>query len=375
MARLACPLPRPFKPDDAFYFQWHLTGRCNLQCRHCYYEQEPVEPGRPEITTAFAAIQSFRQREGIGRARLQIAGGEPLLSPHLFHVLEQAKAAGLPTRILSNGVLIDRVAARALASSGCKLVQLSLDGLEQQHDEWRGSGVFSAVRTATGFLREAGIRVTWAMTLAARNLADLPGVLELASREADRFAFSRLVPCGAARHSRPEPMSAEETARAFQTVWDFRGRKTSLELPLRDPLWHMFFSHDRPSPFAGGCSAGYGGICIEADGSVFPCRRLPLSLGNILHDDLSLLWNHPTMIALRDRDRLGGACGRCLNRWRCGGCRAIARAIGGDAFGADPQCFDHPGFMANLHRALRLLIEHNQLATGKGTAGESEGGG
>ena len=371
MARLACSLPRPFKPDDPFYFQWHLTGRCNLRCRHCYYDREPAEPGVDEILAMLDAIRTFRCREALGRARLQIAGGEPLLSPHLFLVLEWAKAEGLPVRILSNGLLVDRAAARALSGAGCNLVQLSLDGLEQKHDEWRGPGAFAAVRAATRFLREAGIRVTWAMTLASRNLDDLPDVLELASHEADRFAFSRLVPCGTARHEPPEPLSSEETARAFRTVWDFRRRGTSLELPLRDPLWQLFFSHDRPSPYAGGCSAGYNGICLEADGSVFPCRRLPLLLGNVLRDDLGSLWRHPTMQALRDRDRLRGACGRCLNRWRCGGCRAIARGIGGDAFGPDPQCFDRPGFAVNLHRAVRLFLEQQDLARGATDRGEN----
>lgn len=377
MARLACDLPRPFKPGDAFYFQWHLTGRCNLHCRHCYYEQEPAEPDRSAIAEAFAAIRSFREGEGIGRARLQIAGGEPLLSPHLFFVLEQARSAGLPVRILSNGVLVDPAIARALAAADCKLVQLSLDGLREKHDEWRGPGVFEQVRVATRILRAEGIRVTWAMTLASRNLEDLPGVLELASREADRFAFSRLVPCGAARHARPEPLSIEQTAQAFRTVWDFSRRGTSLELPLRDPLWHLFFAHEKPSPYAGGCSAGYGGICLEADGTVFPCRRLPLPLGNVLTDDLRRLWRHPTMEALRDRDRLRGACGRCLNRWRCGGCRAIARAVGGDPFGPDPQCFDRPGFLRNLHRAMRLWLEQGSLATSRaaGTDPSAEGGG
>jgi radical SAM protein with 4Fe4S-binding SPASM domain len=94
-----------------------------------------------------------------------------------------------------------------------------------------------------------------------------------------------------------------------------------------------------------GCAAGLSGLTIQPDGTVTPCRRLPLSIGNVRKDSLRELWvSSPILEALRNRNRYKGKCGAC-SRWAvCRGCRAIAyawsRARGADDFcGDDPQCF------------------------------------
>jgi radical SAM protein with 4Fe4S-binding SPASM domain len=94
-----------------------------------------------------------------------------------------------------------------------------------------------------------------------------------------------------------------------------------------------------------GCSAGVSGITILPNGNVTPCRRLPLSLGNVQKDSIRDIWaSSPVLEALRDRSRYKGRCGSC-SRWAvCRGCRAIAyafaRSRGEDDFLADdPQCF------------------------------------
>ena len=87
-----------------------------------------------------------------------------------------------------------------------------------------------------------------------------------------------------------------------------------------------------------GCAVGYHGLAIESDGSVYPCRRLPIILGNIFRDDIVDIWNHPIMDNLRNRDMLKGKCGRCEYIWLCGGCRGIPYALKGDYLEEDSQC-------------------------------------
>lgn len=95
----------------------------------------------------------------------------------------------------------------------------------------------------------------------------------------------------------------------------------------------------------GGCAAGVSGLTILADGTVVPCRRLEIPIGNVRRDSLRELWVTSKVLArLRDKRKYGGRCGSC-ERWAdCRGCRAIAwafsRANGDDDFLAeDPQCF------------------------------------
>ncbi|HEY7692508.1 MAG TPA: hypothetical protein VH816_09215 [Gaiellaceae bacterium] len=51
---------------------------------------------------------------------------------------------------------------------------------------------------------------------------------------------------------------------------------------------------------------------------------------------------HPLFRSLRDPDALGGRCGRCDWRHRCGGSRARAYAATGDPLAEDPGCSYEP---------------------------------
>jgi molybdenum cofactor biosynthesis enzyme MoaA len=83
-----------------FYFQWHITDRCNLRCSHCYQNDYSLKTVADKINHALTVWK----KEG----RLAITGGEPFIRKDLFdllHYLEQQptiKKIG----ILSNGTLI-----------------------------------------------------------------------------------------------------------------------------------------------------------------------------------------------------------------------------------------------------------------------------
>ena len=106
----------------------------------------------------------------------------------------------------------------------------------------------------------------------------------------------------------------------------------------------------------GGCAAGVSGLTILPDGTITPCRRLPIPLGNINRDSLREIWvTSPVLNRLRDRTAYRGKCGAC-SRWAaCRGCRAIAyayaQAHGGDDYLADdPQCPRKDGWGVGIRK-------------------------
>lgn len=335
--------PERFNPSEPFYLQWHLTDRCNLECRHCYRAAPKTDLTFPDVTAILDNFLEFRKTLPQPRARVQITGGEPLLSPHLIPLLDAVAAAGLAARVLTNGTLVTDELARELKRVRVQAVQVSIDGDRSAHDGLRGAGNYDRAVAGIGTLKRRGLAVTVAMTLSRASVAGLPAVLDLAARRADRIGFHRLVPCGRGEQMREEVLAPAEIFAAYSTIRRFQDERPELEYSLRDPLWKPWFDRALPDRFVDGCSAGWGGICIDNDGTVFPCRRLPLPLGNALQDDLTALWGSELMDELRDRDRLGGKCGACHLRRQCGGCRAIARAATGDHLAADPQCFDASG--------------------------------
>jgi radical SAM protein with 4Fe4S-binding SPASM domain len=324
-----------------FWLQWHLTDRCDGQCRHCY-----VTARRPDLPADAQRIildryLGFLRRRG-QPGRLQLAGGEPLLAPGLERVLDVAATEGIPARVLTGGRPVTPERAADLAARGVKVVQVSVEGTVAQHEALRGPGSHAVARAACERLTAAGIEVTVASTVHAGN----PGALAALRRDfhglARRVHGARLVPVGRAEHLEAPLLGRRAWRAEMRAAVVAPVRPGAPELLLKDPTWVGLTLGGREAcdlPTVGGCSAGYAGLCVDTDGTAYPCRRLPVPVGNLLTDEIEDVLAHPLMVALRDRDRLQGRCGRCGLRWQCGGCRAVAAAVhGGEPLAEDPQC-------------------------------------
>ncbi|MBF0317232.1 MAG: radical SAM protein [Nitrospirae bacterium] len=327
--------------DSYFYLQWHINNQCNLSCAHCYVQQRRPQLSEADLFVVLGKYTAFLNQKGI-KGRIQFSGGEPFLSGALMPLLMQAKKNGIPTRVLSNGTMITPELASALKQTGCRTVQISIDGDSSVHNDLRGSNAFERALEGAVNLKNNNITVTFMMTVSMCNHLSLRPVYDVSRQYADRFSFSRLVPIGTGSRMINDVLSAKETRRLFKTFLELRSDDTppnnQISRPMRDPLWHPYFKRCNPYLLAG-CSIGYNGICIDCDGTVYPCRRLPIPLGNIMREDLADIYNCEVLNRLRDRDMLKGRCGRCPLRWQCGGCRAIAYALKGDYLQEDPQCF------------------------------------
>jgi radical SAM protein with 4Fe4S-binding SPASM domain len=142
-------------------------------------------------------------------------------------------------------------------------------------------------------------------------------------------------------------MEPERVREIYEQI--FAMSAEGLEIVTGDPVASQMragkVTDDCGSIATGGCAAGISGLTIMPDGTVVPCRRLPLPLGNIRTDSLREIWVESAILnQLRDRSRYKGKCGAC-RRWAlCRGCRAIAYAASlgrrqEDLLADDPQCF------------------------------------
>ncbi|RLB61271.1 MAG: hypothetical protein DRI90_11745 [Deltaproteobacteria bacterium] len=84
------------------------------------------------------------------------------------------------------------------------------------------------------------------------------------------------------------------------------------------------------------CSVARNLIALRPDGTVWPCRRLPLPIGRLPQQTVAEVLDSPRLDPLR-RDR--SACLGCPVERHCGGCFAMAYGATGDPLAADPQCW------------------------------------
>ncbi len=336
-----------------FFVQWHLTERCNLRCRHCYQGAAVPEMSRGEIRRGIDNIRdAFKSWETEHDVALSPAfhftGGEPLLSPDLWDVLDYARACGYSTSVMTNGTLVNAAAARRLKEAGVSDVQVSLDGLEEVHDGIRGRGSFRRALEGIANLAASGVEVNINLTLSRLNMGQVAGLLELAGTcGAAALTLSRLVACGRGGALADEALAPAELAALYRDIIGL-GAGSRVPVTSRDPLYSVAVLAGDAVPAAdfplGGCAAGVYGITVAADGAVMPCRRMDLAIGNIRDVSFRELWAaSPVLWGLRTRGDYHGGCEKCVYWAVCRGCRAVAlahaRSLGReDCLGPDPQC-------------------------------------
>ena len=142
---------------------WNTTRRCNLHCMHCYSQSEnkafPNELTTAEAKDFIADIADF------GVPVLLFSGGEPMLRGDLFELAKTASDAGIRTVMSTNGTLITEEAAQKIKNAGFSYVGVSLDGIGETNDKFRGitgafNGAVQGIRNCMGAGIKTGLRLT-----------------------------------------------------------------------------------------------------------------------------------------------------------------------------------------------------------------------
>lgn len=320
---------------------WNVTSGCNLSCKHCYVP----EPEQRDLSTK-EAKGLLSKLADFGVEELYMSGGEPLLRDDLFELIDYATDLKLHTDVITNGWYMTEEKAAKFKESNVSHVSVSIDGLEDTHDYIRNKkGSFQKGVEAIKMLRSAGVRAYLSPTFSKYNLHQLQDLLDLASDLGADFSSKVMIPMGQASELKKYCLSSKEQKEFYESL---RAIMSSLDNGMEitttcDP-YSIFLEDDKPEPdeerIRGGCTGGITLLCVGADGTVTPCSRLQVSLGNVREDSLEDIWYDSEVLdTLRDRDNLKGKCGDCEYRNWCGGCRAMAWAHLGGYLAEDPTCW------------------------------------
>jgi radical SAM protein with 4Fe4S-binding SPASM domain len=331
------------------FINWDITSLCNLRCAHCRNEVHQKLPGELTTPEAKALIDSIARDFSI--EWISMGGGEPLLRENLFEIVEHAREREIQVVLNSNGYFIDRENARKIRESGVVSVQISIDGLEETHDRFRGKrGAFQRALEAIENLQEVGVRTTVRSTLTRETVADIPPLIDLLkARGVETIGVGRAICVGKSQdHALALRLSPQEYKEAMAQIFQTEG----VEIRSADPISllvkpHFFEElekrHKDPLKVWGGCAAGVGVLFLTATGDAQPCSVWPVKLGNVREESLKEIWEKaPLLQELRTRSHLKGKCGTCKYKYLCGGCRADSFGLYGDYLVEDPMCWYEP---------------------------------
>jgi radical SAM protein with 4Fe4S-binding SPASM domain len=329
-------------PD--FGFQWHVTDLCDGGCAHCYQSDfsSRRELGLEGLVGRAARV--FAGLEG-HRVSINVTGGEPFLLPYLAELLGALHRHEelAEVNVITNGTKADpRTLAALAALPGLGCFKISIEGADRATDDaLRWEGHFEAVTANLPAFLATGRPVVLMITLSKRNAASIAAALALArERSATGIIFERFVPLGRGLGMADEVLGPSEWSDAVQAIAAAAGVDAAPEdlLPYR-----AFWLDTRPGsaePLRGAlCNLGRDSMCLMPDGTVFPCRRLPIPVGNVLDEPFAAIRERlATWAPDAVRPRLSGSiCGAC-DVPGCAGCRALAGAVFGDPLSDDPQC-------------------------------------
>lgn len=325
--------------EDVFYLQWHITNRCLNRCSHCYQStySDHIELS---VKDACTIIKDFVGACNLLSATPQLAltGGDPLLHPNFFDILDLCNneikditIMGNPESILHN---FDKF-LNSYKQSKFK-VQVSLDGNEQVHDNNRCLGSFDNTISAIKKLVSHEIPVLVMTTVSVFNMGNIQKLIEyITELGVSRWSFSRFVP-----NSGSNSITSDQYKKFIDKIHTILS-DIKISYSNKEPLFSVQQGCAEKCTSYNGCSLGYSSLALLPDKSVMACRKFKdscLGYWSERNNFLELFINNPKMSSYREAKNYG-KCERCKYFDFCRGCRAAAFAATDSFSGDDPQCW------------------------------------
>ncbi|SNQ60156.1 12,18-didecarboxysiroheme deacetylase [Candidatus Methanoperedens nitratireducens] len=355
-----------FSKDKKPVVVWNMGRRCNLRCVHCYAQSKDIEY-KNELTTE-QGKELIDDLAKFGAPVILFSGGEPIMRPDLPQLAQYARSKGMRAVISTNGTLIDKKMAKVLKEIGLSYVGVSLDGMRETNDKFRGvKGAFDLALQGMRNCLAEDIKVGLRFTINKKNVKDVPAIFDLLEKEKiPRVCFYHLVYAGRGSKLVKEDLTHEESRKTLDIIMDrtkaVHERGFPMEVLTVDnhcdgPYVYFRLLKEDPKRAADvyellqmnqGNSSGIGIACVSWDGSVHADQFWRhYSFGNVKERKFSEIWTdtrNELMAGLKNRKPLIKAsadrCARCKWFDICNGnFRVRAEAIHSNVWADDPACY------------------------------------
>jgi MoaA/NifB/PqqE/SkfB family radical SAM enzyme len=269
------------------YVAWQLTNECNLACLHCIEESGPGKAFADELSRE----QIFHILDQLAASEvpyLSLSGGEPMLHPLFFDLVEHVCASAGQLKIETNAHTLDAQSATRLRQFGVKAVQVSLDGASREtFNRMRVRGDFDRTVAGIEALRAAEVPVEINFSPTRFNIEEIGAAVDLAyALGAYSFYTGRTMYTGnAVKTWRLLAPSAEQYQRFFAELHaksaEYRGRMRVYfhEMGLLEELRYRW---RHPAAL----------LIVLPNGLVKLINALPFICGDLRRDSLEQVWSN-----------------------------------------------------------------------------------
>jgi heme b synthase len=339
---------------------WEITRSCNLSCAHCRASAEFGHyAGELSLDQIKAVVDDIVT---ISNPIFILTGGEPLMRPDIWEIVDYVHEKGGMPVIGTNATLITDEIAAQMAEHRIPRISVSVDfPTAEGHDEFRGEpGCFDATIEGIKIAKRHGVGVQINTTVTTLNAHLIDKIHDLAEGlGVDAFHIFMLVPTGRGEELLDKELPPEEYEKVLE--WAYERQKTSpLHFkPTDAPHYYRIIRQKAKAEgkkvtreeygleaMTRGCLGGITFCFVSHIGDIQPCGYFDMQLGNVKDRPFSEIWTDSKVFnELRDYSLLKGKCGACEYRAVCGGCRARALSVTGDYLAEEPYCVYVPASM------------------------------
>ncbi len=287
-----------FPLDLPIQIDFELTQKCNLECKHCF-----VDGNTSFSENTFNIIKKLC-KEGV--LVFELIGGEPLMVKEIFSIINYLKKQNKIVSICTNGTLITKDIAKRLSENPPDKIFVSLDGSKEINDKIRGKGSFNKTLSGIKNLNEFGITPSISFCINKLNINSIEKLVFEIKRLKIKSLFFIF----------GEPTKKKSSFNNNFFKHSDRELVASRIKQMKIPLKYiMHFEPKDKSALYFGCFFKLTMCEITPNGDVLSCPIIRKKEGNILEEDLRIIWKRMQNQLMKKKDKKCNICplvGRCF---------------------------------------------------------------
>ena len=296
---------------------FELTPFCNLDCKMCYIHLSQSQYDAKRLLSIEAWKKIITEAHNTGMRKASLTGGECLTYPGFDELYLFLLGLGVPTSILSNGVLLNSERIRFLQHNPPRGIQVSIYGSnDKAYEKVTGKQMFQTVKRNIFMARDAGLHITLSITPSRFMQDDLDYIIEMVEEWQFPYYINSFISTPRISTGREnEDMSIDYYIKLFKRKNELKQLKG---LPEIDPSELPEESHSESVKYGLSCGAGRSLFVIKYDGSMCPCVGLSEVEIYPLEEGFQTAWKKINTYV--ENYRLPLECEGCFYRSSCPNC-------------------------------------------------------
>lgn len=312
------------KLHDLKYLFWECTLRCNLNCIHCGSDcHKDTSIADMPAKDFLKLTELISNKYNPNKITLVLTGGEPLMRGDIEEIGLGLNRQGYPWGIVSNGMLLSEERFKSLKRSGLSTITISLDGLKDNHNWFRGNELsFEKASEAIKIVANNNEKTAFDVVTCVnkRNIDQLSQIRDfLIGCNVKQWRIFTIFPIGRAKYNELLQLSNEE----FLKLMDFI-KITRKEQCIKVKYGCEAFLGNYENEVRDGfffCRAGVNIASVLADGSIGACPNINHTFiqGNIYKDDFINIWENSYRVYRNRKENMPQSCLGCdAGKWCLG---------------------------------------------------------